>query len=304
MSFNGLREIFSYSVSSLFCFIFLKVRCEAGKIVLGTQLGASPVAYLGTPDNVANRLHVLVSSGAETLLPRFSAERQSSVAQRLFLNATWASLVSSLVLLLPLVLLFPDFLRLWIGAEFARESALVGQLVAISYIFHGAYAPAGAYFRGIGRPWLVTLVVGLAAGTILLGSVLLIPSHGVAGVGYAYALGSVPALIGLVHCWFYLFGREWGGLLRSVGLPLVLAGAVMLLERTVLTWLLPLTWVSLAGLGMAFVALMSLALFGADWLLGGENPPSRQFLGNVLRSRRVMSLKRRLPFGRRGRVAS
>jgi O-antigen/teichoic acid export membrane protein len=172
----------------------------------------------------------------------------------------------------------------------------VGQLVALSYILHGVYSPAGAYFRGVGRPWLVTLVVGLAGGVIVVGSFLLIPRYGILGVGYAYLLGSMPALLGLLHCWFHLYGRSsLVGLLRSVFLPILLAGAAFGLEWLILSQLGPLNWLSLFIFGVGSVILTALLLFGADRVVGGDEAPSKQFLAKISKSRKVAVLLRLLP---------
>jgi len=88
-SFRGLREIIGYSMYSFLTYLFYMMFRESGKLMLGRYLGPSPVAYLGTPDNVSQRIHMLVSSSGETLLPRFSANRDPMVTRSLFLNGTW-----------------------------------------------------------------------------------------------------------------------------------------------------------------------------------------------------------------------
>lgn len=299
LSFAGLREIVGFSVFSFLTFAFHKVQREAGKIILGAQLGPSPVAYLGTPDNVAQRLHMIVASGSETLMPRFSANRDSKMARALFGNGTWASLVISLVLLLPMVVLLPDFLRLWINPEFARESAALGQLVALSYITQGAYAPAATFFRGTGRPWLVTVVIFFAGLVTLLGSLLLIRKYGVIGVGYAYVLGSVPAFFGLLHGWFHMFGpSSVRSLMRLVGLPLLMAGIAFWIEQIIRGWFGGVNWFGLFGLGGLFTALTALLILAADWAAGGADAPSKQFLEKIGKSEKLDFVFRFLPLGR------
>jgi O-antigen/teichoic acid export membrane protein len=229
-------------------------------------------------------------------MPRFSANRNLKVAQALFLNGTWASLVVSLVLFLPFVLLLPDFLRLWISPEFARESALVGQVVALSYISQGAYAPAATYFRGIGRPGLVTVVKLFAAVITLIASLLLIPEYGIIGVGYAYLLGTVPIIFGLLHCWFHLFGRSSSrGLLRLLVLPLTMAVVASASSFAIRTYFIELNWFLLFLLGGLFAAWTALLILGADWLLGGSDAPSKQFMAKLLESEKLVSTLRLVP---------
>jgi hypothetical protein len=69
------------------------------------------------------------------------------------------------------------------------------------------------------------------------------------GVGYAYLFGSIPPLFGLLHGWFYVFGRaSLGGLIRSVGLPLTLAVVAFIIEHAVRDCLAEITWFGLLTL--------------------------------------------------------
>ncbi len=299
LSFGGLKEIVGFSVFSFLTYAFHKVQREAGKMILAAQLGPTPVAYLGTPDNVSHRLHMVVASGSETLMPRFSANRDLKTAQSLFWNGTWASLVISLVLLLPLVVLMPDFLRLWISPEFARESAFLGQLVALSYITQGAYAPAATYFRGTGRPGLVTVVIFFAGLATVLGSLLLIRKFGAVGVGYAYVLASIPAFFGTLHGWFHMFGRSsLSGLMRLIGVPLLMSGIAYAVSYTIRGYCAEPNWLGLFALGGLYVGLTGVLIFGADWALGGSDAPSKQFLKKMWRSPKVVFIFRFLPLKR------
>jgi O-antigen/teichoic acid export membrane protein len=298
-SFKGLREIFGYGIFSFLTYFFHTLYLQAGKLILAAVAGPASVAHLGTPDNVAYRIHMVVASGSETLMPRFSATRDRAMAQSLFQNGTWVSLVISLVFLVPLIVLLPDFLRLWISPEFARESALLGQILALRYISQGAYAPAATFFRGIGKPWMVTVVV-LLAGLATAGfSLLLIPKFGVIGVGYAYVLGSIPSLFGVLHCFFYLFGRSAvGRLLRFVGLPVLLSGCAYAIQHAIRGFFVELNWFELFILGGLFVGLSGLLIFGVDWALGGDDTPSKQFLGKLGKSRKLAFIFRFLPLKR------
>lgn len=277
-SFRGLREIIGYSVYSFLTYIFFMVFRESGKLVLGRYVGPAPVAYLGTPDNITQRVYGLVASGSETLLPRFSANRDPKVARALFLNGTWATLAFSIVFFIPILVLMPDFLRLWISPKFSLESATVGQLLAISYIIQGAFLPAATFFRGTGKPWVVSIVIFFAGvGTLLL-CLILVPTHGVLGVGYACLIGSAAHFLGLLCGWFYLFGKSsMANLLRSVGMPLLMAGVAFTLEGVIRAKFTEVNWFGLFALGGLFAGITALLVFYADWVLGGDSP-SKQFL--------------------------
>jgi O-antigen/teichoic acid export membrane protein len=293
MSFTGLREIFGYSVFTFLTHVFLTIYREVGKLVLGHKVGPTSVAYLGTPDSVAYRLHMIVVSGVETLMPRFSASRDPEKTRALLVTATWSAVFCGMVLYLPLAVLMPDFLRLWINPEFARASAATGQLLAISFVAPAAFAPIATLFRGIGRPAFVTAVMVAAGAAVLLSTLWLVSSHGPAGVGYGYVFSGVAWLGGLIIGWLQLYGLRSAGLLvRVAGLPIILGAGLGLAQAAFRHWWGELGWMGLFLLGAAFAGVNAVSLLGADCALGGDSP-ARQVLERVLQSERVLSLRRR-----------
>lgn len=291
-SMSGLREIIGFSVFSFLTYAFLMMHRESGKLLLGAQLGTAPVAYLGTPDNVSHRAHMIVASGSETLMPRFSSSSDKAAACTLLRDGTWSALVVSLVLLLPLATLMPHFLRLWIGPDFAIEAAAVGQLVALSYISQGAYAPAATYFRGTGKPWLVTIVVALAGLVTLSAAWILIPRYGLQGVGFAYLLGSIPAVAGTVHAWFHLLGKEARPtLMRLVILPVISACLALAVVLPVIANFPQPGWGLLLVLAAFLTTVVGGAVVIADLLVNRQDAPSRRALRSLLQSRKVGRLR-------------
>lgn len=293
MSFSGFREIFGYSVYSFLTHIFLTIYREGGKLILGNRAGTASVAYLGTPDSIAYRLHMVVVSGVETLMPRFSASRDPEDARRLLSLSTWVAVTCGVVLYIPLAVLMPDFLRLWIDPEFARASALTGQLLAVSFIAPAAFAPIATMYRGAGKPGFVTAVMVLVGAVVLGVTVLLVSRYGVVGVGCAYALSSIPWLGGLFFGWLRLYGRRsLGSLLRVAGLPLLTGCGLAAAQIMVREWWGAPGWFGLMVLGGGFAAAGALAVFAADRALGGDSLAAR-ILGRTLSSAKVAALRER-----------
>lgn len=295
VSLSGLREIFGYGIFVFLTQLFLSMYRESGKLILGNQVGPKGVAYLGTPDSVAYNIHMVLMSGVETLMPKFSANRDQRAALSLVSTATWTSLGAAVVLFIPLATLMSDFLRLWINPEFGREAAAVGQLVALSFIGPAAFAPVATFFRGTGKPGVVTLVMAAAGVVVLVANVVLVPTHGALGVGYGYAVSSVAWFLGLLCGWCYLFGaRSMMPLMRTVGVPLLLGVLVFTLQRAIRSFWGEVTWLELFVLGGSFAGLTGVLVFAADLFFGGDSP-SRQLLRRLGVSQRYDLLSRYIP---------
>jgi O-antigen/teichoic acid export membrane protein len=287
-SFAGLFEIAEYSISSFLTFLFHKLHRESGKLLLARFFGPTPVVYLATPDNIAQRFHEVVASGVETTLPRFSSDQDTSSTEALFWNATWAGLSLSLILFVPFFVLIQDFLALWINLEFALHSALIGQLLALYLISQGAFAAPAAYFRGIGKPWFVTGVILLSLLITFFSSLIFIPAHGPVGAAYAYLAGSAAPFAGTVLGSVYAFGwLSFPRILRTILIPL-LAGVLSAYAGYWIRDLFEdLSWFGLIGNGLAILVVSSVLVVGSDWLLGGSNTPSRILFQRLAGSRKV-----------------
>jgi O-antigen/teichoic acid export membrane protein len=269
---------------------------ESGKLLLGNFLGTAPVAYLGAPDNIAQRLHMVVASGSEALVPRFGANRDPKVGEALFWGTTWSALALSLILFIPFFILVPDFLRLWISPEFARQSGVVGQVIAIYLVSQGAFAPVATYFRGTGKPWFVTLVILLALIVTVAASLVFIPAWGVEGAAYAYLAGSMAPFLGVIVGGLYAFGRSSvTAMMRVVGMPITAGAAAWILGTLLRGYFGELTWFTLCLLCALLFGLTASFIAGADWLLGGEDAPSRQLVARMAASRKLAVVFKLIP---------
>lgn len=295
-SFLGLREVVGYSMFSFLTWALHTMHRESGKLLLSRNAGTASVAFLGTPDSIAQRIHMVVASGSEALIPRFSTDGTSKADERLFWSATWSALSLSAILLIPFCVLVPDFLRLWINSDFARQSGMAGRLLGVYLIWQGAFAPVAAYFRGTGRPWFVTVVILLALVITVLMGLFLIPKYGVEGAAYAYLAGSIAPLLGVIVGGLYAFGRSAiPALMNFVGLP-VAAGAVTLVAGALLRRSFgELNWFDLIAQWMLLLSLGAVLIIGGDWIVGGQTAPSRQLLERILTNRRFAALMKLIP---------
>jgi O-antigen/teichoic acid export membrane protein len=293
-SLAGIREIIGYSMYSFATHVFLTIWREGPRLLLGHRLGAASVAYVGTPDNIANRLHAVVVSAVDTLVPRFSAGQSEKNNQQLLMLATWAALSLGAVLYVPIALLMPDFLRLWISPAFARESGTVAGVLVLALIAPSAYAPTATLFRGIGEPAFVTAVMASAAVIVMAGSLLLMPQLGTMGVAWSYLLATVAWLGGVVHGWLRLYGPSaMLTLMRIAGPPLMVGAGLAVLHAPLRSWWGEPDWLGLFFIGGVLFGAGTFVLLAGDLLVGGVSP-ARLVLARLRRSRQPAERRQRL----------
>lgn len=287
--FGGLREVIGYSIFSFLTYFLHKLHRESGKLMLARYAGPIPVVHLATPDNVVQRFHEVIASGIEATLPRFSAA-SSDEAERLYWATTWTGLALSIVVFVPVMALAPAFLSLWIDAEFASHSGFVAQLLALYLISQGGFSAPAAYFRGVGKPWIVTgvifgsLVITIASGLIL------VPDHGAIGAAYAYLAGSAAPFLGMCLGSVYAFGaKAIPKMLRTIGVAIVAGAFALAVSLYAVSQIHEFTWFLLVGLVVTLGSVTTVFVFGSDAAFGGENKASLQLLRKAGRRLRKFS---------------
>jgi O-antigen/teichoic acid export membrane protein len=285
------RELIGYSVFSFLTYVFHTTHREAAKLLTGGFLGPTGVSYVGVPDSLSQRVHGLVASAGETLLPRFSATGDSGQARALFWNSTWVATFVTAVIFVPYSVLLPDFLRLWIDDDFASRAAFAGQLVALSYVTQSIFVPAATLARGSGRPGIVTGVILVCGLTMLVSGLALIPSLGLVGVGISYVLASVPATAGTWYIARAFFKEPaHAPLFRAVGAPMLMGGAAYAVTAFFRSWSGDLGWVGFLATGAVSAMLTAVLALAAERTIGGDDSRTRLVLAQVARRLRLNRL--------------
>lgn len=298
LSRRGLREIFGYGVFSFIANVLGVVSMQADRLLLGALAGTSFVAYLAVPFQIAFRLVSGVSSLGAALFPRFSSMQDLRQTRKLFLSSTWAMLTMSIVLFVPLTILFPSFLRLWINEEFAQSAARVGQIIALSCIVRGGFVTYVALFQGMGKPQLLATLSVCTSVTSLLLNVILIPKFGLMGAGYCYLGTTIWGFFAIGFAWKRLLaGESLYPLFRVIALPIGGGLAVLLAMHRLGLPALAAGWLSLVLLGTMGAAVTLVAVTILEWVSGGRQ---LSYTGEAIRAMRrqtrALFSRRRGPF--------
>lgn len=125
------------------------------RLLLGALVTMTAVAHYAAPYEVVVRLVVIPASLVATLFPAFSQLSGGAERDRIPTLAA-RSVKVVLVVLAPAVIVLlggaADVLRLWLGVDFARESALAMQILAVGILFNAAAHVPYALLQGTGRP--------------------------------------------------------------------------------------------------------------------------------------------------------
>lgn len=124
------------------------------RFLIGGLMTLAAVAYYVTPYEMVTRILIVPYAIAQVLFPAFAASLvvDSRRAALLFDRGLKSVYLSLFPLVLLLVTLASDLLLLWLGPEFARESAGALRWLAVGIFFNGVAQIPFALVQGAGRP--------------------------------------------------------------------------------------------------------------------------------------------------------
>lgn len=124
------------------------------RFIIGSIAGPKAVTYYTVPFSIISRVSTIPGSLANTLFPRFSA---TSEEERLRLMKEAIQVLS--VIMTPLIiigiLIMEPFLTWWVGQDVAKNSAFIGEILAIGFWFNGLATIPFARLQAEERPDLI-----------------------------------------------------------------------------------------------------------------------------------------------------
>jgi O-antigen/teichoic acid export membrane protein len=149
-----VRPLFSFSGWLGLSGILYAVTSSMDRLVIGSLITVEAVTFYSAPYEAINRVGVVPGSLSMVLFPAFSyldAGGRNDRVETLFARSMKLLLLSTAPIFLLLMFFAGDFLRLWLGPEFAAKSAFVVQVLAAGFLINTVIAVPNNYLQGIGR---------------------------------------------------------------------------------------------------------------------------------------------------------
>jgi len=249
------------------------------RVLIASLVSLAAVTLYTVPYEVMTRLRVIPSSLANTLYPAFSErgmEGQQAQLQWLYQGSLRYLLILMLPGILFLLVFGTDLLSLWIGAQFAHQTSVILQILAVGALANAlAYIPYNA-LQALGRPDLTGKFHVLELPLYLLLCVTLIPRWGIAGAALAstvrFGLDAVLLFWAAQRYCSCSLQSAWKQIVR-----IVVLGTMLLAIMLGMQFLFSTSWARL-GAGLIAVAIY----FLASWwfvLSEREKPAIARVLG-------------------------
>ena len=217
---EGFKRVLSYGVTILGSRMIGLLWQHSDNIILTAFIGPHAVSYFSVPMQTVGKGFDLITSGSAVLFPRFSElsanyDENREKIKELYIKATQVGLFASIIMCVPLAVMLPDFLRLWISADFAEKAALVATILASSYIVRGAFLSYDVLFKGLGYPRYNLYCTLASSVCIFVIDIIMIPLFGLKGAGISYVVSSSVGVVAVLlvfrrflHISMKLFWRD------------------------------------------------------------------------------------------------
>jgi len=197
------------------------------RFLIGSVISIAAVAYYSIPYEVVTKLWLISSALVSVLFPVFSA---TSIADRARLASLYESGVKYIfVFLLPLTLVLvifaPEGLALWLGGDFAHNSAPVARLLAVAVLVNSMAHVPFAHLQSVGRPDMTAKFHLMELPIYVVMLFFLAKSWGITGVAVAWLL---RVIIDSFLLFFFSFRLLPECRFIISRLPLMIAGALIL----------------------------------------------------------------------------
>ncbi len=124
------------------------------RFVIGGMISVAAIAYYAVPSEVVSKLMILPGALIAVVFPAFSTAHASQRDRVAFLFESSVKLIcfAMFPVILAVVIFAPEGLRLWLGNDYAQNSAWVVRLMAIAIFTNSAGQVPYAHIQGAGRP--------------------------------------------------------------------------------------------------------------------------------------------------------
>lgn len=189
-----LRQLVSYGSFFLLASIGTALLLQLDKLLISGFLGVAMVAYYVIPGNLAQKIHGLVGAATAVVFPMTAALTAADRRETLLrLYRDGMRLVFTLVMTLavPMVVFARPFLKEWMGADIASNSAVPMMLLVATYSVLSLGAVAWSIANGSGHARINAMSVLVMAAVDVAAFLLLVGPFGLPGAAVAFLIAAI-----------------------------------------------------------------------------------------------------------------
>jgi len=168
--------------------IIAPIMAYMDRFLLGAIISVEAVAYYTAPFDMVTRVLVVPVAIASVLFPAFtmSFAREPSRLALLVSRGAKSIFLATFPAMMIIIILAPEFLHLWLGAEFATQSSAVLQWLAVGVFINSLAQIPSTLLQSAGRPDITAKLHLLEAPLYLISLYLMAKARGIEGAAIVW----------------------------------------------------------------------------------------------------------------------
>ena len=189
-----LKTLFSFGIYSWLQEIGNSLFYQADRLIIASRLSLSALTYYTVCSQLAQQIYAVLNRATYFLFPLSSTTQEKgnlTLMRTLYFRGLNFVTIASVGLSIPLFLFASNMLSLWMGIEFAKETANVLRVLTVTFSLLSTAIVPYYFMNGTGFVRLNTVFCFISGVVVGLSTVLLVPSLGILGAALA-RLSNIP----------------------------------------------------------------------------------------------------------------
>lgn len=187
---NAIKPVLRFSIWITIGNLIVPIIMYSDRFLIGVLISATAITFYVTPYELVTKLMMIPVALTGVLFPIFSAGFFSNPenTKKIFLRGVKFTFLIMYPFVFFIVTFAYEGINLWLGVEFAKNSALILQLLAIGILMNSLSLIPNNFFQGIGKPRIPTLINLAEFPFYILLMWFLIHSYGIKGAAFTFML--------------------------------------------------------------------------------------------------------------------
>ncbi len=157
---NSIKPVLKFSIWITVGNIIVPIIFYSDRFLIGALISVTAITYYVTPFEVVTKLMIISVALSGVLFPIFSASffNNPNITKKIFLRGVKFIFLTMYPFVLLIITFSYEGIELWLGKDFAVNSTLIMQLLAIGILMNSMSLIPNIFFQGIGKPRIPTLI--------------------------------------------------------------------------------------------------------------------------------------------------
>jgi O-antigen/teichoic acid export membrane protein len=265
VKWHRLRELLAFGVLTVVGTMAYSMSLQNHRLIIGKLVSLEAVAVYAIAALLIEKVRNVVGAPLQVAWPRFAlldGEKDHDGVIRLFHKTTRYSAILACGVVLPVLLVGPAFIRLWMGDDFESAGSVL-VVLGLGCLIEGTFYANGSLLGGTGRQGVQAIFATVEAVCGFTLSIVLGWKIGLVGVAWGYTIFAV-LIRGLVSTWYVCRLLKMGVIDYCLGTfwrPWLILAAILAAGYLVRAPEHAGRWVSWLGLALVVTGLYGVATY-------------------------------------------